>query len=546
MPELLDIQRKFKIMKRGETAGVQIKNMLQLTHFTTPLLMPPTYQALTTANTTLALAGDSDLWSPTTSLPMVHVPQDAIYDVEGACFTGPVQIGWIKQLLGMPYQFVLHVDGKYKLHHGGWVLLTLGTHYLRWDNHHKTMSISFAPLMYLFCKQQETDGAAQMLMDAVQITSTKYFGSRLQPGATMSDHSDAFRKALGKSFPNGTFGQCWPHLKTKFTKGEYVSTTWAHFEDVSHHLDVIHLAGSTPMKELLIHEIGLVWDRWGTHMRTFWNSYCVDPWDCWSIGDFACMLCTPNQNVQESWHKHLKTKRIPALFRASTERVFKEGLPQLIELDGINSPTVLPFKVAVIPEGMMKKALWYVTNQETHILSKKVGGDILFFFLRQDNPAKIKKITKGLVEQYEAALWDGKKDSRIKSTDTLIDICMSFHVVCEPREEYGVPECEGNPCKYDCPTCKGFKHIGICSHVLAINHILQKFNVRYQMLPIGQRTEKKRMGGAGGKAVVKSIKNGKAPKRQKREGAWKRITQRDPDSSDEEAEKAIRLGEQGK
>ena len=51
MPELLDIQRKFKIMKRGETAGVQIKNMLQLTHFTTPLLMPPTYQALTTANT---------------------------------------------------------------------------------------------------------------------------------------------------------------------------------------------------------------------------------------------------------------------------------------------------------------------------------------------------------------------------------------------------------------------------------------------------------------------------------------------------------------
>ena len=355
-------------MKRGETAGVQIKNMLQLTHFTTPLLMPPTYQALTTANTTLALAGDSDLWSPTTSLPMVHVPQDAIYDVEGACFTGPVQIGWIKQLLGMPYQFVLHVDGKYKLHHGGWVLLTLGTHYLRWDNHHKTMSISFAPLMYLFCKQQETDGAAQMLMDAVQITSTKYFGARLQPGATMSDHSDAFRKALGKSFPNGTFGQCWPHLKTKFTKGEYVSTTWAHFEDVSHHLDVIHLAGSTPMKELLIHEIGLVWDRWGTHMRTFWNSYCVDPWDCWSIGDFACMLCTPNQNVQESWHKHLKTKRIPALFRASTERVFKEGLPQLIELDGINSPTVLPFKVPVIPEGMMKKALWYVTNQETHIL----------------------------------------------------------------------------------------------------------------------------------------------------------------------------------
>ena len=66
------------------------------------------------------------------------------------------------------------------------------------------------------------------------------------------------------------------------------------------------------------------------------------------------------------------------------------------------------------------------------------------------------------------------------------------------------------------------------------------------MLPIGQKTDKKRGGPGGGRGVAKSIKNGKAPKRQKREGAWQRITQRDPDSSDEEVEKAIRLGEQGK
>ena len=64
------------------------------------------------------------------------------------------------------------------------------------------------------------------------------------------------------------------------------------------------------------------------------------------------------------------------------------------------------------------------------------------------------------------------------------------------------------------------------------------------MLPIGQRTEKKRAG--PGRGAAKSIKNGKAPKRQKREGAWKRITQLEADSSDEEVEKAIRLGEQGK
>ena len=35
--------------------------------------------------------------------------------------------------------------------------------------------------------------------------------------------------------------------------------------------------------------------------------------------------------------------------------------------------------------------------------------------------------------------------------------------------------------KLDCPSCKSFKHVGICSHVLAVNHIMQKFNVRYRL-----------------------------------------------------------------
>ena len=70
-----------------------------------------------------------------------------------------------------------------------------------------------------------------------------------------------------------------------------------------------------------------------------------------------------------------------------------------------------------------------------------------------------------------------------------------MHVVCEPREFYPVPTCEGNPAQLDCPACKGFKHSGICSHVLAVNHILKQFNVRYQLLPIGKRTDKKNKGG---------------------------------------------------
>ena len=45
-------------------------------------------------------------------------------------------------------------------------LITLGVHYLRWDNHNHTLTTSFAPLIYLFCKEEETNGSADLLVDA--------------------------------------------------------------------------------------------------------------------------------------------------------------------------------------------------------------------------------------------------------------------------------------------------------------------------------------------------------------------------------------------
>ena len=244
------------------------------------------------------------------------------------------------------------------------------------------------------------------------------------------------------------------------------------------------------MKELLIRECGLVWDKWGKQMNTFWNSYCVDPWDCWSIGEFGCMLCTPSQQAQESWHKQLLKSRIPGAFRASTEHVFAEALPQLIQLDGVLSPTVLVFDVPAIPKQMMEKALWYVQHQSTHIHVVKGEDDsFTYYFLAKDNRGKYPKLNARLIAMYEAAL-NGNKDPRIRDHETLLDVCLSLHKVVDAEEVYGVPVCEANPSELDCPHCKGFKHSGICSHVLAVNHILTKFNVKYHLAEIGKKTDK--------------------------------------------------------
>ena len=91
----------------------------------------------------------------------ICIPQDAAtFQVDGACFTGPTQISWVRQLVGRPGQFVLHMDGKYKLHHGVWILLTIGTHCLRAMGETATTSLgnTFIPLVYLFCKNHESTG----------------------------------------------------------------------------------------------------------------------------------------------------------------------------------------------------------------------------------------------------------------------------------------------------------------------------------------------------------------------------------------------------
>ena len=74
---------------------------------------------------------------------------------------------------------------------------------------------------------------------------------------------------------------------------------------------------------------------------------------------------------------------------------------------------------------------------------------------------------------------------------------------------------------------------GICSHLLAINHILKHFNVRYQLHGIG--TSNRSKSGPG---------QGRLPNP---EPALQRARiAREPDSSDEEQERVLELGRQGK
>jgi hypothetical protein len=117
------------------------------------------------------------------------VPQQpAAYGMHGACFTGTMQIKWIGQLVNIPGAFSIHADGTYKYHHGGWILITLGTHHLRWYRDQQKLTNSFVPLIYLFCKEHESKGAGMMLCAAANAVAKQYYKEELQPGMTCTDH----------------------------------------------------------------------------------------------------------------------------------------------------------------------------------------------------------------------------------------------------------------------------------------------------------------------------------------------------------------------
>ena len=117
--------------------------------------------------------------------------------------------------------------------------------------------------------------------------------------------------------------------------------------------------------------------------------------------------------------------------------------------------------------------------------------------------------------------------------EVLASLCESVHFVQPALPEWGHCACEGNHFELVCD-CKGFKGYGICSHVLAINHILKGFNVRYQLARMGQR-----------KALTKSANKAKPGRLTNPAPALTREQQGD-DSSDEEEQRLLELGAQGK
>jgi hypothetical protein len=137
-----------------------------------------------------------------------------------------------------------------------------------------------------------------------------------------------------------------------------------------------------------------------------------------------------------------------------------------------------------VPKGVLEKALWYVRHRTSHIhIAKEADGSFIYYVLRKDNDVGLKKIGKIALQQYVDAC-NGKQAPHLKKFEQFAQVCLSMHFL-RYADADEVPKCEWNPANLSCPTCKGFRNWGICSHVVAINHILDKIDLEDELKELG-------------------------------------------------------------
>ena len=149
---------------------------------------------------------------------------------------------WIQQLVALSHAWALHGDGKHKLHIGRYILMTFGTHCLKWDVTAKTYRHSFRPLVYLFSQNHESVSAGRLAMVALQLVAVNFFGQRLESAVNISDRSDGLRSGmqyinidhLAPDDEEVETPHCsdWAHIAVHYMKGRLIPKSNPYYGEI--------------------------------------------------------------------------------------------------------------------------------------------------------------------------------------------------------------------------------------------------------------------------------------------------------------------------
>lgn len=146
-----------------------------------------------------------------------------------ACKSG---ISWLIQMMESSLNYALHADGKHKVHHGKWILTSVGIHSLEHDENSRFLTRhSFRPLLHYFGKQHESEESMRMILDglawlAKHFSQCNFLGLN-SPKIGIWDRSAGILAGWNRKFPDHDFATCWPHIMRKVKQGEYMPRSCA-------------------------------------------------------------------------------------------------------------------------------------------------------------------------------------------------------------------------------------------------------------------------------------------------------------------------------
>lgn len=257
--------------------------------------------------------------------------------VEGCVVSAKTQVDWIGQCCqaDFAHRFMLHIDGKSKLHVGKFTLVTVGTHVLSFASN-RDITRSFRPLVYVMTKQRESEKVVALALKAILKICDMYFGGskNFHPGAGAADHGRGIRAGWKQVYPDVPLAGCWPHIAWGMSHGKLLPKSHTRWEKVQLEFEQLHRAVSHGMWDVLVKALA---DEWGDNdakLNGLWNEYLVGEGANWYIGFTRVPAAPPSQQAQEGWHQNSVMARLKGLLLAGMKKLLTESLPKLVKLDG--------------------------------------------------------------------------------------------------------------------------------------------------------------------------------------------------------------------
>jgi len=258
--------------------------------------------------------------------------------VTAVAVTMKPQIGWIEQLRHNAHRFVIHMDGKWKLHKGEWLLITAGVHSTEFMEDRKEMVHSFRPLVYLFTKNHETAECTVYLLEAFKLLAKQFYGFVPQPGAGCADHGQGLMTGFKFVFPSVPMLGCWPHVAWHLSHGLLLPLDHPLYDEVSEQIHEMHTCHSLLMFKAMKSVLKALWGDTDPLLKKLWRSLFDSDRENWAVchGQNVPQALPSNQEM-ESWHAKGIMKVLSNQLNQQLGYVLRESLVRVAALDGNNS-----------------------------------------------------------------------------------------------------------------------------------------------------------------------------------------------------------------